>query len=237
MELALIVSERMDTRRLLRQFLQFSNSFEQVASTKAFDEALWHLVETPQYNFVFIGSEFESEATASFITSARKGETKKSKKKFILVFREGEQNPEKVAQSMMLGFHAFLCEPFSADAIAEITQLAGKVSQQQTALRLKAATGILLSDVCEDSDDEEDASSKETDLWEQSKKSCEYYNKVTSESVTLAASKLQALPPSDRVEGLNALRKRVNSVSKRMRMFFKRGGAVPAKKGARKRRR
>lgn len=233
---ALIVCKRKQTRGRLRQLLQHVQAFGDVTAVDDLHDARDAISMSPRYNYVFVGSEYGQNETAQFLEKTRGRRRSRNKRTFVLLFEPGEENHENLANNMMVGFHGFLCEPFTLEAVAEIASLANKVSRQQTVLRLKAATGLLLTDLRDDEEEKTEEGASPKNLWDKVQDSCSWYNQVTSESLTLAVqSKLHKMPATARAKGFMTLRDRVAGVSKRVRLFFKKeipgiGSRHPRKK-------
>lgn len=225
MKQVLLISSRTQLKSKLRQVLAHLKGLHVAAATSDLVEAKEIIAIQPFFHFMFFGTDMPEEATAKFISEAkRKRSSDGDKTVFILVFEGGEANQQKVAARMMAGFHGFLCEPFSFDSVRELAGLAELVSDQKTVVRMKAATGILLSDLT----DQEPASKvvgAPADLWEKSQRSCHWYNKVTNESLTQVMTKLRGVPLADCWTSIKIIRERIQrgkeAMGEHLRVYFK----------------
>ncbi len=223
----LLISSRIQLKSKLRQVLVHLKGCHVAAATSDLKNAREIIGIQPFFHFVFIGSDMPESETAKFIADVkRKRGPNGEKTVFVLIFEGGEANPQRVGTRMMAGFHGFLCEPFSFDGVAELLGLAEGVRDQYTVTRLKAATGILLSDLKdEDVPQEKTPPGAPVNLLRSAYQSCKWYNRVTNESITLmVVSKLKGATLSDcwdTVKGFREKVKQKKGVADHLRVYFK----------------
>jgi len=222
MNRALIISPIMEQRIKLQRLLDHMAAFSNVDSVHSLDEATGKFTATKKIQFVFINEQFDDSDTAEFI-SAAKGSRAYANSAFIMLNTSNEQHKDTIANHMIVGFHGFLFEPYSEDSIFEVVSLSGRVQEQESSARLKAATGLMLTDtIAEMNGNAEDPVHKDT--WEKVKHSCEEYKKITGESLTLAVvGALEKMSPANRLPKYNGASKRVRSLLKeKMKLRLKR---------------
>lgn len=234
MKRVLIISGKTQAKAQLRQILSHVKGLQISATVGSIAEAAELVAGQPFFHFIFVGSELPEAEVAPFVSRTKeKRSAAGDKPVFVLVLPASESDSQKIASNMMAGFHGFLCEPFSLDSVVELTKLAAKVSEQHTVVRLKAATGILLSDLRDEDQAEKKSSPPAKDLYEKSQQSCKWYNRITNESLTtMIATKFKGATLSDCWNGVKALRDKVQSkggVANHLRVFFK--NVIPPSKG------
>lgn len=208
MDQAIVISKKLHIRTRMRQLIAHIEGLDCTVSVNALHDAETLFESKRWFRFVFVGSEFSPHECAAFIENARRSESDTQKCIFILVFTEGEQSAEGVANRLVAGFHGFLCEPISLGAFLELAELAERVSQQRTIFRLKAATGILMSDL-----KDEPESSASANLLVQSLDNCASYNARTKESLTVALCRIANQRGVERLRSLTALKEKFRNAS------------------------
>ena len=230
MKRIMLLSSRREAKAQLRPLLSYIKGFQVAAVPSKIEEARTLLQSEPPFHFVFIGGEFPETEAAAFIAEAKKKKLPSGDKTVFVLLLGSATDSDRVASNMMAGFHGFLCEPYSLESVTELTQLAGKVSEQHTVVRMKAATGILLSDL-RDEDPASKAEPEGKNLWEKSQQSCKWYNSVTNDSLTQVMTKLKGATLSDCWIGVKKLREKAQNSGKlgnHLRVFFKK--AVPPRR-------
>ncbi|MFN8389931.1 MAG: hypothetical protein U0136_06550 [Bdellovibrionota bacterium] len=221
MSTVLLVTSKNQLRTSFRQLLANIEGLGSPLSVGTMSQAKEQLAFERKFRFVFISNEFSDEDCAEFIAKARAGEDPEEKTVFVLIFSGQVQDPELVANRMIAGFHGFLCEPFTLESVTEMAALSAKVSQQQTLIRMKAATGILLSDVGDRPSNQHPA--VPLDLLQESQDACTRYNEETNESITMIlAGILKRGGIKERLNGVRTLKDRGRSVREPVRVFLRR---------------
>jgi predicted exporter len=185
MSLFLVISNQTDFRRRLNQLICYGLDSNRCLLAKSFSHAKKHIASTALIQSVIIDSRMNQEECADFFASYRKGRLANSC--FIEVVCDGERKCELVADSMLRGFHGLLCEPLSFDSLQELTALAHNVQLNESSVRLRAATGLLLSQARSEKLNEngaKESESSETDMWERVQDACHWYKDVMAESLT-----------------------------------------------------
>lgn len=228
----LIVVRNMERRKRLRQVLGHEENFGQVVGVSDPKAAFELVSEKKRYDFVFISTDFSREDTIDLISKTRKRCEQNSTKKviFVEVLNPDEAHEKRIAESMTIGFHGFICEPFSVDSVKEIAALADKVSKKETFLRLRAATGLVLRDLKDPptppppraNTKQPPQGGEERNIWKEVDESCRWYNRITAESLTqFIQNKLSKTPIEDRIQELGVVTSRAKRVHQHVRIFFK----------------
>ena len=209
----LVVSPFFEQRVKLQRVLEQGLAFREVNSLHSLEEAMPALSKSPKLDFIFIPDTFDEKEIGEFISSAKKSRAAEHAS-FILLNRESTQDKDEIAHKMVLGFHGFLFEPYSEAAVEEVLSLSKKVYEKKSQARLRAATGLMLTDtIAEIEGISPDDDSRNT--WDKVKHSCEQYKKLTGESLTLAVvGTLEKLSPSKRLPIYNGASTRVRSLLK-----------------------
>jgi CheY-like chemotaxis protein len=228
MSRCLIVARNMERRKRLRQVLGHEQNLGEVVGVSDPKAALELVSEKKRYDFVFVSTDFSREDTINLISETRKKCEHNSTKKviFVEVLNPEEADEKRIAESMTIGFHGFICEPFSVDSVKEIAALADKVSRKETFLRLRAATGLVLRDLKDPPPDvdtkQSPQNSEKRNIWKEVDDSCRWYNRITAESLTqFMQNKLSKMPIEDRIQELGVVTSRAQKVHQHVRMFFK----------------
>jgi hypothetical protein len=204
---ALIVSDNGDTRQRLKSLLDRLDTFYDTVACQSLSHAEKALDGPAQYRIVFVGNSFDSFQTALFLEHVRESASAQGAA-YVLLVQPHESVRDTLSNSMLLGFHGVLCEPFSLSAVEEATMLCPCVRRTETKLRLRTATGLLLSSLSRDP--KIHLSKKErgyANLLKEAEESCRQFKEQTNESVTTAVIKdLHTQPPSRRIAFYNAAR-------------------------------
>lgn len=224
MNRGLIISPFLEQRIKLQRVLEYMPAFLEVDSAHSLDEAETSFLAKKKMNFVFIADHFEESAIAEFISRTKKSAQGKDTA-FIMLHSSNLQNKDTIANQMILGFHGFLFEPYSEASILEVVSLSGRVKQQQSNARLKAATGLMLTDTIAEINGENEEEASHLDTWQKVKHSCEEYKKITGESLTLAVvGALDKMGSSARLPSYTGASRRVRSLLKeKMKLRLRKG--------------
>ncbi len=215
---AVIISRNKTLVRALKRAVDNCDLFNTVETQDDLDKVGSALVSGGKFAFVFIDETFENIALASFIENAKRTDGAK-KACFVLVCEEKSRSREIIGNALMTGFHAFLSKPFNVSNIQETIELALKVNGRGSKHRLRAATGLLLSEIVHGSKDEV---SGPTNLWKEVEASCNWYKQVTGDSVTLSVvDPLHQFSAVERVKHYKGVSERVRSLIKeRLKNLF-----------------
>ncbi|MCB0343553.1 MAG: hypothetical protein KDD66_00475 [Bdellovibrionales bacterium] len=218
MQKAVVISRN---RSLLRDFKRIADASGMYSSVDMYDNldsVGSALVSGGKYDVVFIDETFDNIAFASFIENAKRTQGAKLAR-FVLLCDDKHRDREIIANGMMAGFHAFLSKPFNVKTLEEIAALADKVHGKGTKHRLRAATGLLLSEIIHDTGEQ---APRPLNLWKEVESSCDWYKKVTGESVTLTVvDPLHQVPAVERVKHYKGVSERVrNLIKERLKTLF-----------------
>lgn len=223
MTLALIIHDDSNVRQKLRRMLEEIDSRQKTptySEVKLYVEAapaLTDLSSSPAVKTIFIAGSLGRSAIARFIEEAKKIEAAK-KAAFILLIGQKESNRQTISNAMMVGVHGFLCSPFSLAAVEEVSRLTAGVRMTDTKLRLRAATGLMISALLKQQEKvkataEAELTGKKLDLWEETQACCDQYKVSTGESVTTAVVQdMLTKPISERAVCYDGVSRRVREI-------------------------
>src|SRR5262249_35099195 len=127
----------------------------------------------------------------------------------------GERTTDIISQNMLVGVHSFVSEPLSVESIEDATRVGNAVRLKASGVRMKAATGLMLAEILEESEKGSGGSEKQN-LWERVQNSCERFKELTGQSVTTSVVKdMEGLAPSKRLPRYGGVSKRVKAVFER----------------------
>ena len=209
---ALIISQFLETRLALQQTMERSGIFQFVESAHCLEEAKQAILSSASFGHIFIANSYAPQETAELIESIKA--RSKGRTTFVLLLRSGDQDSQTVANSMVAGFHGFLCEPFSIGAIEESVKLSAAVKSKDSSIRLRTATGLMLTESMPPVDEE--SGTMNGDLWQRVQETCDRYRHLTGESISVSVVRdLKSLPASQRVPNYNGASKRVRGMFER----------------------
>ena len=144
---ALIIDPDIVTRARLKQAVGSVPNFSSCHIFNALDEAKARLNENPEgVDVIFVSFQFEPKQTAGFIESVKASRAGQDAA-FVLVQKGQDQEKGSVASQMMSGFDGFLCEPYSVDALIEMTRLVTHVRRDRAAAREAIAAKLIAKDL------------------------------------------------------------------------------------------
>jgi response regulator RpfG family c-di-GMP phosphodiesterase len=148
---AIIGDPELDARMRLKQAASAVTDFGTISQAGTLDESLTRLQTSGHVDVVFISCRFPTDQISNFIKQAK--ETKEGMDAaYVLLLQNIEKQSSSIASSVMNGGDGFLLEPYSVDALVEITKLAAKVRTERRDTREKAAIKMILKDVIEQID-------------------------------------------------------------------------------------
>ena len=209
---ALLVIPSAQTRLVIQRLLENLPNPVRVTAVKTLADAKECISNTLEYDLFLFSSEIEDKDIATFIEFTKK-RLNALEAAFVMLLKPDEQTKENISSCMVFGIHGFLCEPISQEGLEEIIQLARNVRGQGSGARLKAASGLLLSDIREQN--EEKKRTSPSDIWDEVKESFDWYKKVTGQSVTVSVVEdLRKASPTERINEYNGASKRVRNLVK-----------------------
>lgn len=93
-----------------------------------------------------------------------------------------ETSRNDLADHFFAGFHGVLNDPMTEEALTEVLNLASNVANSETQHRMRAAAGLIVSEVFR----EGASGSFEGNLWQEVREACNKFKRVTGESITCA---------------------------------------------------
>ncbi|MFN8389318.1 MAG: hypothetical protein U0136_03410 [Bdellovibrionota bacterium] len=216
MNRALVVSQHMETRLPLVQVLTQSSRFRDVRSVHNIEEANLSVIEHNLFDMIFIAESFGENEIAEFIAEIKRGKSG-ANTAFVLVMKSQIQDSNTVANNMFGGVHGFLCEPFSLDRVEESVKLALAVRNQSSGVRLRAATGLMLTEVINEIDPSPPSEGdSQKSIWQKVNDNCEKYKILTGESVSMSLIKdIKDARPSERMPKYTGVSNRVRGLLER----------------------
>jgi hypothetical protein len=239
MNRVLIISPDAETRSHLYQVASEVPEFGEIATSNSIKETLTNLAKALPFRYVFISSGFDRLEIGTFIEQSRRTRAGRSST-YIIILKPEEQDMTSVANSMVLGAHGFLCEPFSVDAVSRISRLSRDVNTKGSFARLKAATGLMLSEFLsgENLSDENVSAADQKNLWDRVQDTYRRYRLLTGESLSgPVIQHVQNTTPEQRLRLYTGVSERVRKLVENI--FFKSvkkpdGALSPAKETAAK---
>lgn len=214
MSRALIVSQFVETRVPLLQIATRCSRFKEVFSVHNLEEAYQSIQGSEKIEYIFLSNTFGQEQIAAFVERVKKTPGR-GECAFVMVLGKEGQETSTIASNMLVGIHGFICEPLSAENVERAAQLASAVRLQESGVRLRAATGLMLAEVMEANDPQKGDGNRGS-LWNRVQESCERFKELTGESVSVSVVReLQEAPPSKRIPKYNGVSSRVRSVFER----------------------
>ena len=217
---ALIIEDSGTVRATLKQLAEHCGHFNEVDAARNFDDARVCVALGTIYSYIFISSSLDPSEAAQFVEDVRlfPGTAMST----IVAFGDKSDGTlDAVANGMLVGIHGFLFEAFTVERLNQIIEIAGKAQAQGTHLRLKAATGLILTEIMDNVSKSGDSGSKDAqrepepkgDLWDRVQNSFDVYKQLTGDSIgTAVAINLQKIAPSKRVPEYRGVSKRVRSL-------------------------
>ena len=133
-------------RGKLKQAALAMTSFNKVFPAPVMTEALSKINGYDEVDVVFISFDFGWDKIIQFVKEA-KATPHGDKLSFVLVLKPGDEKDENVAKSVFAGIHSCLYEPYSADNLRVIAQMAAKIKEEAEVKREKAAIQKLLLEI------------------------------------------------------------------------------------------
>jgi hypothetical protein len=210
---ALVVSNNGDTRQRLKSLLDRLETLNETVVCQSLSHAEKALEEPEPFRILFVANSFDPLQTALFLEHARSAAATQSSA-YVLLVRSHESVRDTLSNSMLIGFHGILCEPFSLSAVEESTMVCSNMRRTETKLRLRTATGLLLSSLSRDKNGHLPKRDRGyVNLLKEAEESCRRFKEQTNESVTTAVIKdLHKQPPSRRIAFYNAARKTLKEI-------------------------
>jgi len=210
---SLIISPVADSRRALLRMLTSNAEFHETYGVNEIESAATYLQSNQKLNLIFISSAYGEQNVASFIETARDARAC-ADCAYVLLLNQGERKTTAIANHMMIGIHAFLSEPYTFENVDSTARLAQAVRLQSSGDRMKAATGLLLTEILEGSPmPPEFAADGKGNMWERVQESCRKYQELTGNSVGGTVIKeIAPLAPSKRLSEIKGMSKRVKGM-------------------------
>lgn len=143
---AIIVDPEGGNRIRLKQAASAVPEFDKVAQIANLNEALAKLEGSEETNVIFLSNKAFSADIPQFIKNA-KGTPHGELATYILILSQSEQADTSYASAMLQGADGFLIEPYSVDALLEITRISAKVRKERLEAREAVAIKFLMQEI------------------------------------------------------------------------------------------
>ena len=214
MSRALLIAPKDCPHEGIIEILESRPQLEIVQSVPSLARGLSLLESWPGYDVVFVSAYLNADAVSDFVEEAR-SKSIGYRATYILLFDKDTEKRVTIANNMLLGFHGFLTWPFEEHTLDEIIELSSKVHGHDSVLRLRVATGLMLTEMRENAGIELEEDTLD-DISKQVEASCEWYKQVTGKSVTSGLVKtLEGIAPTKRMFNYKGVSKRVKDLFER----------------------
>lgn len=148
---ALLVDADIKVRNNLKQLAQAVSAFRKAHHAGSINEAQHFMAAPTPCDVMFISYKLGMDDIKSFIEVAKK--TPKGEEcAYIMILSADSQDERNIAQSVLIGCHGVLCEPYSVDRLHEIAEVAKKVKLECGDKRKRAAIQMLMSSILKEFD-------------------------------------------------------------------------------------
>jgi len=184
---AIIVDPNPNTRANLLRIMRQSETYDGVSTMRNTEDALKHIRMSKSYDVLFVSSRLETSEIKSLIEDARFYAGNKDAETVLLVAPD-EQDGASLAGSIVAGFDTFLFEPYSEQAVQQISAISanGLVTNQRS--RFEIATRLLVEAVMTELDEKAEALSQGEDTSAVSarlKAACKKFEKLSGDSLDM----------------------------------------------------
>lgn len=142
--LSLVIDNEATSRNRLKQAMMAFPLFGKSIQSFSFADAQSRMIELDRVDVVFISDKFDGHERAKFIDDLKKVERSQDAA-FVLI--TSSKNSGNLAESFLNGADGVLSEPFSADNLKEITQLAEAVKRQRERVRAELGIQLLVKEI------------------------------------------------------------------------------------------
>ena len=139
----LIVDSDLESRSKLKQAAREISCYGQITTVNYLSEALEHLNAKRKCDLVFVSNTFDQNDILEFLKKARDSDLG-SICSYVLVMKSGKKESTDIAKSMIAGFNGMLLEPYSVDAMVDISKMARKVKVEALNKRIRAASELVV---------------------------------------------------------------------------------------------
>jgi CheY-like chemotaxis protein len=142
----LIVEPEGESRGKLKQTAMALTLFNKIHSVSSLTEVLERRIPHEHIDIVVLSYHFSQDDIWKFIEQAKAAPWGEDWA-YVLVLKSSEQKSENIASSMIGGVDGFLLEPYSADSLREMAQIAATVKDKNERRRKKMALKVLLKEI------------------------------------------------------------------------------------------
>ena len=143
---ALAIDPVTDSRMRIKAATQAVHRFKNVGLLSSVSEAISRLNGATPYDVIFLSERIAKDIVGEFIKEAKETPMGQDAA-YILLLTGSDENNTKAAESVLHGFDGCLMEPYSVDALMEITEIASRVKNERRESRQRAAVAFLVRDV------------------------------------------------------------------------------------------
>jgi CheY-like chemotaxis protein len=141
---SLVIDGDSASKQRLKQAMMAFPLFGKSVQSFSFADGQSRMVELDRIDVVFISDKLDSNERAKFIDSLKKNERSQDAA-FVLI--TSSKNTGNLAEGFLNGADGVLSEPFSADNLKEITELAEAVKKQRERVRAELGIQLLVKDI------------------------------------------------------------------------------------------
>ena len=138
----ILVDSDVKLRNNLRQLAQAVAVFKKTSQLNTLNDAKSALDQNTPCDIIFISQNFDFTEIKKFIEDAKNNPIGEECA-FILVLKSDNQDETVIAQSVIIGCHAILSEPYSVDRMYEIAEIANKIKLECEGKRKYQALSML----------------------------------------------------------------------------------------------
>jgi len=136
---ALIIIEDVERRARLKLAIHHDQycglpTFGKVHAVNTLNDGFNKLTSDPGYDLILVSDSFRKDKIEEFLEDVQA--LREEKFGFIIVLTSNEQEKVAVADNLISGADAFLCEPYSVDMLREITEIAERVRRENQEKRI-----------------------------------------------------------------------------------------------------
>jgi len=147
---ALVLEPELNARALLKQCIYSLGQFRRIVPARDFVEAKSLFLNGESLPcVVYVSTKFGSAEVMNFIGHAKEqGVGKQSR--FVVVLKKEDQTQTSVAQNLISGADALLCEPFSMESVRTTSSFAMQIRSERKREVMTSAFGLLIDEMIAD---------------------------------------------------------------------------------------
>lgn len=145
----LLIVPNIFQRTKIEEALADTGKYSSIIAMSRLGAGLRYLEVTTDDNVIIVPTTFGLQALGSFIEEA--SDLKRDRTLcYMFVVEPNDRTTDLVVDSLILGAHGILCEPFSSDYVSKAISMAITVGCERSYARLKVATHLAVSSAVKD---------------------------------------------------------------------------------------